>query len=457
VSTAPTFSVGELHAAVNDVLAHVLGDVVWVEGELRNLNRSPAGHRYFDLVDVDHDGAESRRPKLSVTLFDTDRRRVNEFLRRAGDPVRMTDGIRVRVGGRLRTFAQRSTLQLLMDRIDPAFTLGVLGAERTRLLAALAEEGVLRANASLALPPLPLHVALVTSRGSAAHADALSELERSGYGFRVSFLDARTQGVDAEASLVAALHTAAGLEPDVVVMVRGGGAATDLAAFDGERLARAIAASPVPVLTGIGHEIDRSVADEVAHTAYKTPTACAASLVEQVRAAERAVHDAGVATATAARGRVVRAATALEHTAHRCSGAALRHLARDRERIDGLGARAGAAARRCGGRAGDDVDALAARVAPALHRRLELESARLSTLAARATAHDPASALARGWSVTERAGGGVVRSPRDVEVGDGLVTRVLGGSIRSTVDRVEVEPAPAGPAGGAGATGREAT
>lgn len=436
----PTWSVGDLHAAVNDVLAHVLGDVVWVEGVLTGLNRSPAGHVYFDLVDAEHVGPEARRPRLSVTLFDDHRRRVNDFLRRAGDPVRMSDGVRVRIGGRVRTYAQRSTLQLQMDRIDPAFTLGVLGAERARLVARLTEEGLLVANRAIGMPALPLHVALVTSRGSAAHADALDELARSGFGFRVSFLDARTQGADAEASVVSALRTAAGLGVDVVLLVRGGGAASDLATFDGELLARTIASMPVPVVTGIGHETDRSVADEVAHAAHKTPTAGAASLVERVRDADRALRALGAEVGSAAQGRLVRAHARLDGTARRCSGAALRHLERDRTHVRELSVRAAAAARRRTPRVREDLDSLVSRVRPAAGRVLELQSGRLDALAARAAAHDPAAALARGWSITTvvRRGGAVaVRSSDDVVAGDRLVTRVLDGTIRSTVDADE--------------------
>ncbi len=235
----------------------------------------------------------------------------------------MNDGIRVRIGGRLATYPARSSVQLVMDRIDPAFTLGLLGQERVRLLAALEEEGLLRRNGAVALPLVPLHVGLVTSTGSAAHADALHELESSGVGFRVSTFDARTQGADAPSSVVAALRTAAAYRVDVVLLVRGGGAATDLVAFDHEDVARAIAACPVAVFTGIGHETDRSVADEVAHTAHKTPTAAAGAVVRTVHDAERRVVDAWAAVRSGVGGRLVRAEHRLARVAHRTGTAAL--------------------------------------------------------------------------------------------------------------------------------------
>jgi exodeoxyribonuclease VII large subunit len=440
----PTWSVSELHEALNAVLGKVFGDVVWVEGEVRNLKRSAARHVYFDLVDADWDGPEGQRPSLSVTLFNAHRERVNQFLRDQGGAVRMDDGVRLRVGGRLGTYAVRSTVQLLMDRIDPAFTLGVLGQERRRLLATLADEGLLRANASVPMPPLPLSVALVTSRGSAAHADTIDELRRSGLGFRVTLLDARTQGVGAEASVCSALRLAQRRGVDVVLLVRGGGAATDLAAFDAEAIARTIAGLSVPVITGIGHETDRSVADEVAHTAHKTPTAAAAAVVAAVREAVAEVDAARGALRSAALGRLVRATTGLDRVARRCGAGASHRLHAESGRLDVLTHRiAGATPRVLAGAAGA-VEEAAGRLRSSTGRRLELATLRVDGLAGTAAAHDPALALARGWSITQHADGRIVRDPADVRGGDALVTRLAGGTVRSTVDRPET-PTPANP------------
>ena len=239
----PTWSVAELHEALNGLLVNVFGEEMWVEGELRNTKRSANGHVYFDLVDPGRDG-EANRPMLAVTLFAKERQAVNRFLTQQGGMVRMGDGVRVRIRGRLNVYAARSTLQLRMSWIDPAFTLGVMGQERDRVLALLATEGLIGANAAAPMPDVALHIALVTSIGSAAHADALDELRRAGVGFRITAIDARTQGADAARSIVAALRSAVERSAEIVLLVRGGGARTDLAAFDTESVARAIAASP---------------------------------------------------------------------------------------------------------------------------------------------------------------------------------------------------------------------
>lgn len=430
---SPTWSVTELHAAIEGLLDHVFSEEIWVEGELRNLNRSRRGHVYFDLVDP---GApdDATRPMLAVTLFDRERQAVNRFLTEQGGAVRMVDGVQVRIRGRLGTYPARSTLQLRMSWIDPAFTLGVLGMERDRVLAALSADGLLGANGRVPLAVPSLRVALVTSVGSAAHADALDELRRSGIGFRVSVVDARTQGLDAERSLVRALRVAETLRVDVVALVRGGGARTDLAAFDSELVARTIASLRVPVVTGIGHEIDRTVADEVAHTSHKTPTACAAALVGAAREAHAALHDAWVRVRSAASGRVVRADQQLEQRCRDAARAAQRHLERDAHRVRSLSTRVASAAPRVLGRADATLTGTARRVGPGADRLLRRRAESLGGLAARARSHDPVRMLARGWSVTRGPDGAVLRSVDGLGAGDRITTTLADGTFSAVVD-----------------------
>lgn len=368
-----------------------------------------------------------------MTLFDSARQQVNRFLKSQGDPIRMTDGIRVRVGGRLATYPARSTLQLVMDRIDPAFTLGLLGQERTRLIATLTEEGLLRANADVQLRQVPLHVGLITSVGSAAHADALHELELSGIGFRVSTFDARTQGNDAPASIVAALRTAAVYDVDVVLLVRGGGAATDLIAFDHESVARAIAGCGVAVFTGIGHETDRSVADDVAHSAHKTPTAAAHAVVRMVRDAERRVDDDWASIRSGVAGRLTRASDRLGRVGHRAGAAGLRRLDRSAELVDRRASLVAQRSRSNLAATAARVDTAVTATRPAAALTLERASSRLDLLAAQTRAADPAIAALRGWSITHRPDGQLVRSVEDLTAGDEIITTFADGTVRSLV------------------------
>ncbi len=199
VGGPPTLTVGELAARIARLTATAFPGDLWVEGQIRNLNRSANGHVYFQLAEPTAAG-EQPRAQLAVTLLAPERQHVNEQLKRAGGAVRMDDGIEVRIQGRLRWYAPRGTLQLRMHGIDPTFTLGRLQADRDRILAALAAEGLLDANGRLpVLAAVPLRIGLVTSVGSAAHADVVSELTASGIAFAVRTVDARTQGADCAA------------------------------------------------------------------------------------------------------------------------------------------------------------------------------------------------------------------------------------------------------------------
>lgn len=414
---APTFTVGQLNGLIRDVLALTFPDEVWVEGEISSLKRHDgSGHVYFQLVEGDAGGQPDAT--LSVALYKREKAAVNHSLTTgAGTGIRMVDGVHIRIRGRLDYYPPQGRLQLRMTAIDPAFTLGRLGIERDRVLAALATDGLLDRNRSLPFPAVPVHIGLVTSEGSAAQADFLHELERSGFGWRVSLAATRVQGPGADLEVVAALTALAGAGVDLIAVVRGGGARTDLMTFDSEHVARAIAHLPVPVVTGIGHEIDTSVADLVAALAHKTPTACAADLVDRARTSHDRATRAWAAIAEAAAAQLARAD---QHTLDRGHRIATRTRGR-------LALAAGL------------LDDRGPRLARAARQHLVACGNRLDTAEARATALDPARALARGWSITRTADGRIVRDPAQVAEGTALVTTVAGGELHS---RATVPPTP---------------
>lgn len=430
--STPTLTVGELSQAIGEQVRAAFPTEVWVRGEIHDLVRPRSGHVYFTLRDVGDGPAGDAQ--LAVMLSSTTKVRVNRLLLRGGGGVRMTDGTEVRIRGRLDWYEPRGHLQLLMTSIDPAFTLGQLAAARAELLDRLRAEGLVGANALVPMPVAPLRIGLVTSVGSAAEADVLDELARSGFAFQVSVADVRVQGPDAPGSVAAAVTGLARTRVDLVIVARGGGAATDLAAFDTELVARAIAGAGCPVVTGIGHETDRSVADEVSHTAAKTPTAAAQHVVGLVAVAldraERAWHrialhgvhaldraDAHLDRASARAGVAARSATHREHARvadassrlRRCTDALLVAAQRD---LDGHGRRLPAAA----------------------DRQLERAGQRVDVLAARTSVLDPRRALARGWAIVRDPDGRVVRSVADVGAGSVLAVQVADGTLQATVD-----------------------
>ena len=430
---ATSWSVGSLLGTVDALVEQVFPGDVWVEGEMRNISRSRANHVYFDLVDAERPDAPSR-PSLPVVLFDSDRQNVNRTLTSTSGSVRMTDGTLVRIRGRVRVYEAKGTIQLTMSAIDPSFTLGLLGLDRERILAALREEGLLEANSALPLDLLPLDVALVTSRGSAAFADVVHELESSGYRFNVRVIDCPTQGPDVPNGVARALRRAEAFGVDVALLVRGGGSRTDLAGFDHEVVARTIAGLSVPVWTGIGHETDRSVADELAHTAHKTPTACGAALVERVRTAERRLEGLWDRATTAADTATDRVGERLLRLGHRCSIASMRRVDRERLHVLHLSDRLVRAAPRSGTTAARTIDDLERRTRSAAGSVLDRRDQQLTGLSARARVHDLTVALSRGWTITRRPDGTLVRSPDDVDPGDPLVTLTAGGELRSIVE-----------------------
>lgn len=404
-----TFTVGELNRTITDALGGAFPRPVWVRGEVQQLSTSRNGHTYFELVEKDG-GRDRVRAVLRVALFRGDKPAISRVLRETG--LKLGDGVEVRIRGRVDFYPANGRLQLVMNGIDPVFTVGKIAADRERVLRVLAQEGVLGRNAALDVPLVPLRVGLVTSGGSAAYRDFLHGLESTSYAFRVAHCDVRVQGSAASRRVAWALRQLAGVELDVVVLVRGGGARSDLAAFDSEIVARAVTEMPVPVFTGIGHEVDRTVADEVAHTCCKTPSAAASELVAHVDAyCDR-----------------------LAHVAHRVSlrarggcGIARREVAEIARRVE----------------RGVPVALTRERHALREHRRRAIEAGRralrdgsgtLQSADARLRALDPRRVLERGYTITRAGDGAVVKAAGQVAAGDVLTTETADGAVRSTVD-----------------------
>ncbi len=457
------YSVAELNDEIADVLRLTYQNQVWVHGTIASISRSRNGHVYFQLVDAgdsvdasDSTGGElfpapparTQAPAavIPVVLFDAARQTVNQALKRAGGAVRMTDGTRIRIRARVELYAPQGKVQLKMSAIDPAFTLALLQSERDRVVTALAAEGLLDRNASRPIPAVIERIGLVTSDGSAAMADFVHELESSALGWQVVFVHAQVQGGQADRSIAAALTALDRRQVDVIALVRGGGAKTDLAVFDSEVLARTIAGLATPVVTGIGHEIDTSVADAVAHTSLKTPTACAVHLVRHARSAVDRVDAAWSAIRDRATNRVDHLEREARTTATRVESLVRSRVVVEQHGLETRAARLSRESTRCL----TTADALVAdshrRLRNAAPRGLRTAEAATTLRGSRLTALDPARLVMRGWSITTKENGQIVRSIEDVAVGESITTSTSDGSITSTV--IASSPAPSsGPAG----------
>jgi exodeoxyribonuclease VII large subunit len=429
-----TLTVGQLAEGIDTALSSWFGGELWVQGEIDSLRRSNNGHVYFHLVERGDD-RDRATASIDVTLFDAARRHVNAQLKSAGG-VRMTNGMQVRLRGRLEYYAPQGRIQLRMSGIDPAYTLALLVTERDRVLALLEADGLTDRNRRTRIPSLPLRVGLVTSEGSAAMGDFVHELEMSGFAWRICAANVPVQGRGADRIIAKAIEVMAAQSVDVIVVVRGGGSRMDLATFDSEALARAVAAAALPVLTGIGHEIDTSVADVVAHTAFKTPTACAAALVTRVREWLEGIDRTWGLIPDRVVDRLDRCERRLDRDADDVTRLAAVRIGTARRHVDSRARHIHSSARHQVLAGNRHVEILRGLVSTSAEAALRHAQRQLLVREATVTGADPVRLMQRGWSITRTEAGEIVRDAEAVGIGDRLVTTLSNGVLESEVSRV---------------------
>jgi exodeoxyribonuclease VII large subunit len=386
INGVPSFSVGQFTEVLNHVLKASFDEGVWVEGEIQGL-RKPNPHAYFTLIE----NVDGVKAQLNINLFAGPLRNVQAKLRQQG--IELKDGLKVRLFGRVEYYGPFGKLNLIATDVDTQFSAGDVAAKREELLRQLMEKGVDKINKRIPVPLVPLRLGIISSSQAAGWADAQQHLTESGIGFAITFCDVRVQGDAAVSQIVAALNSLSRRDDiDLVMLMRGGGSKGDLAAFDDEQIAMAISKCSHPVFTGIGHEIDTSIADIVAHTANKTPTACAQSVIAIVE-------------------------SFLSELSY--SAGSLRSLTQT-------------AVERARSRIAVSVERLRTRPRTALER----QSQKLMMHAASVRLLDPVTTMARGWSITRDSSGNVIRSISDIKKGDTVVTALADGSITSTVEGV---------------------
>jgi exodeoxyribonuclease VII large subunit len=464
---AGTWTVGRINHEVNRVLRDAFREVMWVAAEIQGFDRSVGrGHAFFELVERPFMGADPSA-RVNAVMWEEDRARIEAALEEDGGQVRLRDGLMVRMLVRPDFYAGQGRFQVAVQELDLAYTTGTIHQQREAVLRVLHEEGIAGQNLALGWPVCPLRVALVTSDGSDGCEDFLHELGRSGYGFEVTLFDVKVQGVGTEASVLRALERIAvsAASYDVVVVVRGGGARSDLAYFDTERIGRAVCRHPVKVLVGIGHQRDRCLLDMIAES-EKTPTAAAQRLVvrvseylaaldalgarigelgrAQVTAQQARLAALGHALERAASGQVAREQEVLSRTSRDIARGAGERLVEGRRRLDRLSqavpqsaklrvqlgaSRLNAAVARLDGarllrglvRRGEVLDGAQARLARGAQRVSARAAEEVSRRAERLELLDPARVLERGFALV-RSGRGLVRSAS--QVGEGELVQV---------------------------------
>lgn len=467
-------SIGALYDEVESALAQAFPRRrhLWVRGEIQHISDHRSGHLYLDLVEPDpeepDDPDHPAGPTTTTTTTGTARARPRPARNRGGEPtlkvkcwrtswiplrhtlakegIELTEGMVVVLRGSLDLYRAKGELSLILSDIDVTALLGRIAAQRTKLLRALETEGLLRHNATLPTPDLPLHVGLVASPDTEGLRDFLGQLTDSGFAFRISHVPVRVQGAAAPATIARALRALSRSDCDVIALVRGGGARADLAAFETELVARAVAESAKPVWTGIGHTGDQTVADIVAARTCITPTECGQAIVSRTRQWWVA-HVAGPAGLLSRR---VPSYLADAQTRDAAARGRLTAAARHQLRVhtDRLGARATATARLAPAgldRRTADLRARSARLAPLALRHVTTGDEQVRNWRRLLAAYDVDRQLERGYSLTLTAEGTLVRRAADLAPDQQIVTRLADGTVRSTVTGTQSDPARAEP------------
>ncbi len=293
-SERQVLSVRQVNDAISSAIQRAFPHTIWVRGEVQRFPADAAHrkHLYFELQETSGSGAAEYQVAVAMMGWDRQRFGLGRFVDGSDPDFQLANKLEVCLECQVDYYAKFGKISLKIVGVDKNFSLGKLELRRREILAYLQQENLLGLNAAQEMSDIPLHVGLITSPQSAAHHDFMTGINASNWAFNVLLRGAKMQGAQLEAEVMAALnyHIAQGV--DVIVLTRGGGSRADLSWFDQRDLAEAIARSPIPVITAIGHEIDTSIADMVSYHACKTPTAAAEFLVELVEEAAHRVDQA---------------------------------------------------------------------------------------------------------------------------------------------------------------------
>lgn len=405
------YSLLELNSLVREAIECELPNEYWVEAELSECRES-YGHCYMDLIQR-KENAATPVARASAKCWASKWQIIRPYFER-------TTGQQLRAGMKvlLKVYAQFHEaygFSWIVTDIDPNYTLGDQARRRQEIIRQLKEEGVFDLQRELALPLFCLNIAVISSKTAAGYGDFAAQLADSPFAFHSQLFPAIMQGEGVEQSIIAALNniffTIHHQQPfDCVVIIRGGGATSDMSGFDTLALAENVANFPLPIITGIGHDRDECILDMVSHQRVKTPTAAAAFLIDHVQAVADAIDDA--------QNRMTRYTQQKLTTLHSQLSTLQQALprlfsvfkTRQEARLESIGLR---------------IPMIAERKLTAEHHKLELVTERLKAL-------DPILLLKRGYSIT-RFCGHTLRDPMKLHEGDVIETIMEKGTIKSII------------------------
>lgn len=316
---------------------------VWVKGEIQGISVNRSGHCYLNLIEKNALTGALEAQARAIIWSSRYRSLAVRFAQESGRE--LEDGLEILALVSVQ-YSELYGLSLIIEDIDPSFTVGEAFAARARTIARLEQEGMMELNSGLQMAPLPRRLAVISAPTAAGYGDFMDHLHNNPYRFAFSseLFDAPMQGVSAPAGIIAALDAIAARsgEFDAVLILRGGGSATDLACFDDYELALNIAQFPLPVLTAIGHERDTHVADLVAYEHLKTPTALADYFVDIFAEEDYRLQTLLGRLSLAVRGKTGVQNTRIERAKERLRAAAAAHLRQQRQKVEMLEYKVGA-------------------------------------------------------------------------------------------------------------------
>ena len=401
----------ELNGRVKSTLQFEMPDAYWVQAEISSISPSGQGHCYLELVQKDASGRTFLAKAKANIWRGTWIRLKPYFEAETGETLKV--GMKVLLQVTV-TFHEIYGYSLVVQDIDPTYTMGDMARRRKEILEQLTKDGVIGLNRELEIPVLPDRIAVISSATAAGWGDFRNQLSGNIYGFRfyVKLFPALMQGDDVENSVIRALDAVAARRDDfdIVVIIRGGGAVSELSCFDSYNLAYNIANFPLPVITGIGHERDDTVADVVAHTKVKTPTAAAEFIIS----------------------RVFDTASALEELTRRMGDAVSGRMNAENMRMERLSQKLPSLFAVLRTRQEQYLETLEIKMRNGVRNMLTVQNHKLEIMDKSLAAADPVIILKRGYSLT-RVGGRVVKGVAGLKKGDRLTTSFADGAVESEI------------------------
>ena len=435
VMSEKRLSLLELNSLVRELIEMEMPNEYWVEAELSECRES-RGHCYMELIQRDERSA-TPVARASAKCWASKWMLVRaHFERTTGQQLRAGMKVLLSVYAQ---FHEAYGFSWIVTDIDPNYTLGDQARRRQEIIRQLKDEGVFDLQRELHLPMFCLNIAVISSQTAAGYGDFAAQLADAPFAFRTQLFAATMQGEGVEQSIIAALEriynaqcTMHNAQFDCVVIIRGGGATSDMSGFDTLALAENVANFPIPIITGIGHDRDESILDMVSHQRVKTPTAAAAFLIDHAQTVLDSLNDAQNRISRHALQRMLTLNAQL--TALNTQIANVFSVVKTRQdaRLNQMYSRIAHRAQQRLVTRQSSLTALSDRIPMLLDRRLQAEKHRLELLTEKVKTLDPALLLKRGYSITMK-DGHAVRDPKDLRPGDQIETRLEKGTFKSAV------------------------